>query len=286
MSDRDDPTARALTDLARLNNELVAMQRQLAKNHAALARVSEQKSEILGTVAHDLRSPLTVVTTLSELLLQEGAGPLNPEQREILDVMTRSLVAMSGLVESLLDFSSIEAGVVRLTLEDVPLAQALRDDVRQNLPLLGRRRIRAQLDVDTLEPPLSPELVLVRADRAKLRQVVDNLLGNVAKYAPDGSSVQVRARREDDLVRVEVADEGPGIPEAEQPSLFKPFGRTSVRPRDGQPSTGLGLAIARKILEAQGGSIGLTSRPGSGSTFHFILPVASRVGRADAGAGI
>jgi signal transduction histidine kinase len=271
MTEPDDPTARALAELAQLNNELVAMQRQLAKNHAALARVSQQKSEILGTVAHDLRSPLTVVTTLSELLLQGGAGPVSSEQREILEVMTRSLVAMRGLVESLLDLSSIEAGVVHLKLEDVPLGPALREDVRQNLPLLARRRIRAQLDVAAIEEPTA---LRVRADRAKLHQVIDNLLGNVAKYAPDDSTVVVRAHREGPLVAVEVSDEGPGIPEPELPALFVPFGRTSVRPRDGQPSTGLGLAIVRRVLEAQGGTITARSTVGVGSTFRFTLPVA------------
>ncbi|GAB4194972.1 MAG: hypothetical protein OHK0013_00670 [Sandaracinaceae bacterium] len=272
MTEADDPTARALADLAQLNNELVAMQRQLAKNHAALARVSEQKSEILGTVAHDLRSPLTVVTTLSELLLQGGAGPVSGEQREILEVMTNSLVAMRSLVESLLDLSSIEAGVVRLRLEDVALGPALREDVRQNLPLLARRGIRAQLDVAGIE---SPAPVWVRADRAKLRQVIDNLLGNVAKYAPDQSTVLIRARREGDLAVVEVDDEGPGIPEAELPTLFTPFGRTSVRPRDGQPSTGLGLAIVRRVIDAHGGTIEARSVVGVGSTFRFTLPLAT-----------
>jgi len=272
--DEDGAAVRALTDLAQLNNELVAMQRQLARNNAALARVSQQKSELLGTVAHDLRSPLAVVTTLSELLLDGGAGELSDEQREILDVMTRSLVSMRTLVESLLDLSSVESGVVRLSLESFALAPALREDVRQNLPLLGRRAIHAELDLDPIEARFGEEPARVHADRSKLHQVIDNLLGNVAKYAPDGSTVTVRARPEGRFVRVEIADEGPGIPEDEVRTLFTPFGRTSVRPRGGEASTGLGLAIARRIVEAQGGEVGVVSRVGQGSTFHFTLPAA------------
>src|SRR5205085_9530504 len=112
----------------------------------------------------------------------------------------------------------------------------------------------------------------VPVDPVRIHQVLDNLIGNAVKFSPAGARVRVELRHADGSTEVAVSDSGPGIPEAEQGALFTFYGRTSVQPTAGEGSTGLGLAIARRIVEEHGGRIGVVSAPGTGSTFTFVLP--------------
>lgn len=265
MSQRDDERESWLAALAELNNELVSRQRELARSHAALAHAAREKDELLGTVAHDLRTPLSVISTLSAVLSDGNDPPLTDAQREIAEVIRRSAISMQRLVEDLLELSVVENGAVRLLFAPLSLDAALADQVRMLRPLGQRRAVTIALSATPL---------MVRGDREKLGQVANNLVANALKYSPEGGEVLVRLVREGPFAHVSVRDHGPGIPADEIGRLFSPFGRSSVPAFDERErSTGLGLSIARKIVEAHGGHVGVESVVGRGATFYFTVPV-------------
>lgn len=252
-------------DLTRLNNQLVSMQRELARKNVQLERLNQQKNELLGMAAHDLRNPLGVILGYARFLLMDGEK-LDAKQRKFLDAIVRSSNFMNALVSDLLDISAIEAG--HLELKEAPTD--LTDLVRQVLDL--ERLIADRKDIEVVLAR-ADETGSIRLDERKIEQVLHNLVSNAVKYSHSGTKIEVSIAQEGDVVRVAVRDEGQGIPLDEQAKLFTPFQKASVRTTAGEKSTGLGLAIARKIVEAHKGRITLQSEPGVGSTFEINLPV-------------
>lgn len=260
--------SRLYDDLSRLNNELATLQREMAKKNIELEQLNALKNELLGMAAHDLRSPLGVIQNYSDFL-EADAGPLlNDEQRAFISTIKRTSRFMLGLVDDLLDVSTIEAG--RLTLDRQPsdLGLLLADNVTLNRTLAARKEIAVELAP-------AAGLPLVALDPRRIEQVLNNLIGNAIKFSPPGRRVLVSAVREGDAVVVSIADQGPGLPASDLPNLFKPFARATARGTAGEKSTGLGLAIARKIVEAHNGRIWVESEPGQGATFFVSLPVTA-----------
>lgn len=259
--------------LSRLNNELVTLQRQLAQKNvqldqknAQLEHLNQEKNRFLGMAAHDLRNPLDVVGTYSEFLLDEIGGHISEEHKQFLEIIDRSSRFMAGLVNDLLDISAIESGNLNLDLVPTNLAELIRQNVDLNKSLAKRKQIELQAEIGSL-----PTLIL---DPNKIEQVMNNLISNAIKYSPPGSVIGIRAKRQGDQVRVSVADQGPGIPEAERQKLFQPFGRTGVPTTGGEKSVGLGLMIVKRIVQAHGGEIDVESDLGKGSVFTFSLPIS------------
>ena len=170
------------------------------------------------------------------------------------------------MVNELLDTSVIEAGELKINPKPVSLAGLLDRSVTLNNINAAKKGSRIQLK--SVDLP-----ALLNVDGPKIKQVVDNLITNAIKFSPPNSSVTVEASQTPAACTVSVLDNGPGIPEGEKHKLFKDFGRTSVTPTAGEKSTGLGLAICRKIIEAHQGSIQADNRPGGGCTFMFSLPL-------------
>ncbi len=256
-------------DLSRLNNELATLQREMAKKNIELEQLNALKNELLGMAAHDLRSPLGVIQNYSDFL-EADAGPLlNDEQRAFISTIKRTSRFMLGLVDDLLDVSTIEAG--RLTLDRRPCDPGLLliDNVTLNRTLAARKSIA--IDWTAPEQPLPP----LQLDAGRIEQVLNNLIGNAMKFAPPGSRVFVSATSTAGEVTISIADQGPGIPPGDLPNLFKPFARATARGTAGEKSTGLGLAIVRKIIEAHGGRIWVESELGHGATFRFALPITA-----------
>ncbi len=253
-------------DLTRLNNELVNLQRELMGKNRELERLNQVKNELLGMAAHDLRNPLAIINLYSAYLLEELDPALPADQAALVAEIQTASEFMVALVDDLLDLSTIESGKLQLERTPVDLAALVQQNVRRNQVLANRKAIRLDLTVGS-------ELPLVTLDTIKIEQVLNNLIGNAVKYSPAASVVGVHVARTGDAVAISVADSGPGIRAEDRDRLFRPFTRLSARPTDGEKSSGLGLAICRRIVEGHGGTLGLTSTDGSGSTFVFTLPI-------------
>ncbi len=257
--------SRDYDELTRLNNELANLQREMARKNAELERLNEQKNRFVGMAAHDLRSPLGVILNYAEFL--ESEAVLTEEQREFVTAIKRTSRFMLGLVEDLLDVSTIEAGRLELARESTDLVALVEHTVTLNRTLASPK----QIAIDFLAPtaPLAPLLV----DPGKLQQVLNNLLSNAVKFSPKGSRVEVSMTVSDTHVTIGVQDQGPGIAQDQVAKLFKPFSKTGARPTGGERSTGLGLVIVQRIVQGHGGEVQVQSEVGVGSRFLVVLPI-------------
>lgn len=260
-------------ELARVNNDLATAQRQLARNNAELRWLNEQKNQLLGMAAHDLRNPLAAVIAYSGFLLEDEAR-FTADQSGMLRRILVNVETMLEMVEDVLDFSAIESGTVRLDPVTLSLGELVTEVVENNLLIAEKKDIRIASAVDQNIPE-------VTVDRRKLSQVLNNLITNAIKFSHSGSSVTVAAGFDPDAgVWISVTDRGLGMSPQQKELLFKPFGRVGVAATAGEKSTGLGLAIARRIVEAHQGRIEVESVQGEGTTFTVVLPVSCTTGRA------
>ncbi len=250
-----------------LNRDLANTTRELQKANAELARLNELKNRFLGMAAHDLRKPAGVVLSTSELLLDELEGSLDDENREFLRFLVDAAAEMVRLIADFLDVSVIESGTLRLALAPARPAEVIADALRYVRPAATRKGVEL-----VVEPGRdAPEVVM---DAAKIGQVVANLVSNAIEHSPAGGQVWIGCEGGDGEVAFHVRDTGGGIPPDKLDSLFKPFGDAGTRKTGGERSVGLGLTIAKKIVEAHHGAIRAESTPGEGATFRFVLPLA------------
>ena len=252
--------------LTELNNELADLQRDLHKKNSQLQRVIKARDRYLGMAAHDFRNPLGGINNVCSILLDEDIGPLNEEQREFVTLIQESASHLLEVVEDMLDFSSIEAGKLDLQYGEVDVLNLLKQSTSFNTPAARKKSITIYLSA----PPEGT--CILRIDRKKIMQVLDNLISNAIKFSPPGTAITVSMEDGEKVVEVSVRDEGPGIEEEEMKFLFRPFQRPNVSATGGEKSSGLGLAICKKIVEGHGGSISAESTPGEGSVFWFTLP--------------
>jgi signal transduction histidine kinase len=243
---------------------------ELESQRRRLEELSKAKSELLGIAAHDLRNPIGAVKMYSSFMLGAAPEKLADSDRKFLEAILRLSNYMLTLIEDLLDLSKIEAGNLQLSLDEVDFAEVASKNVELHRILAEQKGIALELEV---AGDLSP----VRCDRNKMEQVLNNLITNAVKFSAGGTRVGVRISNGAGELLVRVEDQGPGVPEGEIPYLFQAFHRTGARPTGGERSTGLGLAIAKKIVEGHGGRIGVESAVGKGSTFFFALPLVSRL---------
>jgi PAS domain S-box-containing protein len=227
-----------------------------------LKEVDRIRSEFVNTVSHDLRSPLTSVIGYSELV--ERAGPLNENQRDFIGHIQDSIQHITSLINDLLDIGGIEAGI-DTRREFVQLEGILRYTIDMLQGQIKSKHLKIQTEI-------TPGLPALRANPIRLRQVLDNVVGNAIKYSKSNSEVKVSIRSEADQIILEVTDQGPGIPPTDQPHIFDKFYRGSNVDSDTEGS-GLGLAIVKTIVENHQGRIWVESSVGKGSSFFIVLPV-------------
>lgn len=233
----------------------------------ALQETERLKDQFLGILSHELRTPINAISGFGSILQDGLAGALTDQQHEYLGKMLAGADALLLLVNDLLDMSRIRAGRFELRPEQMDFADAVHHVNGALAPLAERKR-------HALNTELSSDLPCLMADRQRIEQVLTNLVGNAIKYTPEGGHITVRARRDDDAVRCEVSDDGPGIAPQDLSRLFVPFMQLDMSDTRSAGGTGLGLSICKALVEAHGGRIGVESRPGSGSTFWFCLPIA------------
>ncbi|HEX6245496.1 MAG TPA: HAMP domain-containing sensor histidine kinase [Polyangiales bacterium] len=254
-----------MSELTRVNSELLCLQRDLAKRNAELAALTKQRNELLASAAHDLRNPLLVMQGYCDLL-GLGVGLTQGTQRELLEQVQDASELMLHILEDTLEYARLENGRILPHPVEVDLAALTLKAVQAHQPMAQRKQIELVVD----SPVSLPHL---RLDATHLQQVIGNLLSNAIKYSHPGGRVDVVLSRDGDQLQLSVQDRGQGINASELPLLFQPFQTTSARPTAGEPSTGLGLAIARRLVEASGGQISVRSAPDEGSTFSVRLPL-------------
>ncbi len=252
-----------LDEFSKLNNELVNTQRELSKSNKRLASLIEQKNELIGIAAHDLRNPLAVISGYIQFV-KGTSDNLNEGQLQMLDKAVDTTKKMTHMLEELLDMSELESGKVVLNLTDDDIVKLVREAVELNQVIADKKNINIHFET-------SGKIVL-RMDASKIEQVINNFISNAVKYSHPKTQVYVTIEHDNDKVTVKVRDEGQGIPKDELKKVFEPFKTTSVKATAGEKSTGLGLAITRKVIEAHKGTIGVSSEVNVGTEFHFSLP--------------
>jgi two-component system sensor histidine kinase GlrK len=273
------------------SDELSQLARDFNLMTRRLTELDQMKRDFVSHASHELKTPLASMHETIRLLLDEIPGPLNPQQRRLLELNLQSGGRLSGLIANLLDLSRMEAGVMEYTMERQDLAALIRAALAEFELPLHERNLR--LDVDVPESPL-----WVQCDGDRIIQVLHNLLGNALKFSPAGSTLRLWLRNTLALptgvpgawaVRLSgtahaagfavlsLADQGPGVPAEEKPKIFEKFHqvkRDGKRPGQG---TGLGLAISRTIVEAHAGALWVQDNPEGGSIFCLLLPAESVV---------
>jgi signal transduction histidine kinase len=251
-----------------LQNRILAEQRKQLVDQ--LSNANAAKNRFLGMAAHDLRNPLASIRGLAEFLREGAVGPLSVDQLELINTIHSASQSMLDLVNELLDVATIESGELKIYREPHNLADLITKSVAMTNIEAAKKNTRVSIDTRGLTPVLM-------LDAAKMRQVIDNLLSNAVKYSPPGSAITatIQSAPAHGTFGFAVQDQGPGIPDGERDKLFKDFSRLSAQPTAGEKSTGLGLAICRKIVEAHGGTITAENLPAGGCEFRVLLSTTS-----------
>lgn len=246
-----------------------AAQKALSEQNERLRELDRLKDEFIALVSHELRTPLTSIHGYLELLLDGGAGELSQEQERFLSVVERNSKRLMQLVGDLLFMAQVEAGKLALDLEEVDLNELVGECLEAARPIADDHAIELVAEVE--------ETPTMLGDRSRLTQVLDNLISNALKFTPRSGRVAVRVSIAGDDVLVEIQDTGVGIPSAEQDRLFERFFRSSNANEQAIPGSGLGLTIAKTIVERHEGSIAIESTEGVGTTVRVRLPVRTAV---------
>lgn len=257
-------------EIGLLADSLNSLAAELEENIAALERLNQTRRQFVANVSHELRTPLSIMQGYTEALMDGMAGSEEARQKYLGNIH-EEILRLRRLVTEILDLRKLEEGRVEMKPQEVSLPEIAR-------------RVSAKLEalaVDkglTLSLEAAPGLSPAWADPDRLEQVFINLLDNALRAAPSGGKVRIEVRESPTEFHVSVSDNGPGIPPEEQPLIWERFYKVDKSRTRAGGGTGLGLAIVREIVEAHGGSIYVTSRPGEGSTFIFTLPKATRRG--------
>ena len=233
------------------------------------------KDEFVGLISHELRTPLSSILGYLELMRDDEDAPLSDEQLQYLGVAERNAHRLLRLVGDLLFTAQVESGRFPLDIRDVDLGEVVAASVESARPVSANAGV-------TIGSELPDESVTVRGDHQRLGQSIDNLISNAIKFTPSGGTVTVALRREGDVAVIAVSDTGIGIPAVELGQLSTRFFRASTATRNAVPGVGLGLTITKAIITAHGGSIGIESEEGVGTTMSLRVPIGVATGSEDA----
>lgn len=246
--------------------QLYSQQIEIEQKNAELSKLNEEKNYFLGMASHDLRNPLGNIITFSTFLEDEADISLSSEHKNYLKIIINTSRGMMDLLDNLLDVSRIESGEMFGKVSEFNAKDFVISCINQTKNNADKKNIHLGFSIgDTVN--------MIHGNQEQLGQVLINLITNAIKFSHSETSIEVSAVVLEDNVVFKVTDQGQGIPEAEQAKVFEPFTKTSVRSTAGESSTGLGLSIAKKLIENHGGKIWVTSKKGEGSTFGFSIPL-------------
>lgn len=241
----------------------------IVTNFNRLAEVNQMKSEFVSIVSHQLRTPLSSLKWSLNLLMKGKLDKIDNKQEEYLEIIKQSNERMIKLVNDLLDVSRIEQGRLGLRPEKISLSNLVKDLISEMTPLAQANNVLLEMEIDDNLPE-------VLADPGRLRLAIGNLLDNAIKYIKEKGRVKIKLNKRNNQVKCQIEDNGVGIPENQKNQVFQKFFRSENIMKHQIKGTGLGLFIAKAIIETSGGKIGFISQEGIGSTFWFTLPIFTK----------
>ncbi len=263
-----------------LEEQLRSQNIALEEQNRRVQEASRMKSEFLANMSHELRSPLNGIIGFTEMLYDGKLGPIEEKPREFLNRIHKNATHLLQLVNGVLDLSKVEAGRLDLRAEWVRLGSLLQEVTGTLAALAAEKKIRIETELDS-------QMDTVFTDVSRLKQVLYNYLSNAIKFTGEGGKVTLRLVPQGaDEFRIEVSDTGIGIAAADLPRLFTEFQQLDSTAAKRYQGTGLGLALTKRVVEAQGGRVGVESQPGRGSTFYAVLPANSAVSGAKEREGV
>ncbi len=248
------------------HTELESHKRKLEEQNDTLQVLNEQKSRFLGIAAHDLRNPIGAIKSFSSLILDSYPDFSDKDRIEFLQLIKDSSQFSLNLINELLDISKIELGKLELNKQKQDIEELVTITIKINKVFAKKKNIKINFSS-------SEGIALISIDKNKIEQVLHNLISNAIKYSNPETTISVSISKNETNIKISVRDEGVGIPEQEVKNLFTEFGTTSAKTTANESSTGLGLAIAKKIVTGHGGEIMASSKLGVGSEFLFTLPL-------------
>jgi len=247
-------------------SDIEALGRQLEWLRLRLLELAEEKNRFLRHMSHELKTPLANIREGTELLLDGAVGPIEEQQREVADIMRENALRLQQLIENLLSYSAWQSQVSGLDESDFALGSVVAGAFRAQRLAITSRRIRAKLEIEHL---------VLHADQAKIRLVLDNLLANALKFTPDGGTITVRAKRLSSGIVIDFSDTGPGVHTRDRERIFEPF-YTGTMPQTGPlKGSGIGLSIVSEFVAAHGGHVELVSDDTPGAHFRIRLPLSA-----------
>jgi len=244
---------------------IAELKRQVERRDQELLRLRDENARLIGKAAHDLRHPVSALLTYSELLLESEETALSDDNRALVVEMRRCGELMRKMLDDVFEIARLDS--VQFNWEPA----AVEDLVAQSVDALTSMALRKKIHIQVAAEIGLP---MVRVDKARMVQAFSNVVSNAIKFSPSDSSVHIRIGRDGTFASVCVEDSGPGIPDDEIESIFRPFSRTRTRAASKEPGTGLGLPICTRILERHGGRIWVKSSR-EGSAFFIALPLST-----------
>lgn len=252
--------------LEKTNRDLEVQGAELQRVNAQLARANVVKSQFLANMSHEIRTPLNAINGFAELLADDSFGTLDEQQRGFVERIIDAGQHLLQLINDVIDLSKVEAGTIKLDLQPIRVDRVVDQATKIIKGMARNKGVSLQVHM-----PDDPPTVL--ADERRIKQILFNLLTNAIRYAPEGTAVEISVDSDAGFARMSVADRGAGIPPELQGAIFQEFVQVG-RHEDQLGGAGLGLPLSRNLVELHGGEIGVESRPGSGTTFWFTVPIA------------
>ena len=263
-------TLNILEDLQKTLNELQNSKEMIEQQNIQLIKLDQLKSSFLNVTSHELRTPMSAIKGYVQMTIKQTLGEITEEQKKVLTIVLRNVDRLDHLIQDILDISRLESG----TMKFIPNKTVIKTLVEETVETM---QIPADLKHMTIDVEVEDKMPDLTIDQERVKQVMLNIINNAIKFSPDGSIINIRAKKEEENILFEVQDSGRGIPKDKQEKIFGIFYQVDSGIDRKFGGAGLGLAISRGIVLAHGGKIWVDSDVGKGSTFYFALPIKSVV---------